>query len=91
MEGRHLAGGGYDYKDNNGADWPQLTIPGKTNECGKPNSQSPIDLPSSGGTVVRAEDDNFNKMYYNQVPKGSGVNRKNVNIKWVGDTSKVVV
>jgi carbonic anhydrase len=99
MEGRRLAGGNYDYKTNNGEDWPLLSIPNKanppqeTNECGKLNSQSPIDLPSSrsDGTIVRAEDDNFNKMYYNQVPKGTGVNRKNVNIKWVGDTSKTVV
>merc|ERR1711990_535413 len=62
---RHLAGAsGWDYKTNNGEDWPSLKI--ANNECGKENTQSPIDLPSSGSSMYSADDDNFNKMYYNQ-------------------------
>jgi len=78
---RYLAGGNYNYKDNNGEDWPGLSGIAN-NECGKPNSQSPIDLPSSGGTVVDFLSDNFNKAYLNQ---------KYRKIGWVGDTSKTSV
>jgi carbonic anhydrase len=81
-DARRLAGGNYDYKDNNGRDWPDIpNSRGFNNECGKPSSQSPIDLPS-GGPQFPASKDNFNKMYYNS-------NRGEV--KWVGDTSKVTM
>ena len=65
---RHLAGAtGWDYKTNNGRDWPDLNI--ANNECGKTGTQSPIDLPGWGrySNMYSADDDNFNKMYYNQV------------------------
>ena len=81
LDGRNLAGGAYDYKTENGKDWPDLTVAG--NKCGEAGTQSPIDLPSGGGNRYSASDDNFNKMYYNQV------DAKWVPVKWVGDTSKV--
>jgi carbonic anhydrase len=40
--------------------------------------------------MYSAEDDNFNKMYYNQVHK-PGNGPQNVPVKWVGDTSKTEV
>lgn len=46
LDGRNLAGGAYDYKTNNGRDWPDLTVSG--NKCGEIGTQSPIDLPESG-------------------------------------------
>jgi carbonic anhydrase len=63
--GRQLAAGDFNYKDNNGADWPKLTVAG--NKCGETDTQSPIDLPGSGrfADSYSALDDNFNKMYYN--------------------------
>jgi hypothetical protein len=42
--------------------------------------------------MYSAEDDNFSKMYYNQKYKArNNVARKDVLVKWVGDTSKVEV
>ena len=49
------------------------------NKCGDDHNQSPIDLPKSG-TMYDADDDNFQKIY-------SDI--KNVQVKWVGDTSKI--
>ena len=88
LEGRNLAGGAYDYKDNNGRDWPNLSV--TDNKCGETGTQSPIDLPGYGrfSNMYSADDDNFNKMYYNQVKTSLPTG---VPVKWVGDTSKVEV
>jgi carbonic anhydrase len=91
--GRHLAAGEFNYKDNNGADWPSLPVAG--NECGYEGTQSPIDL----STEVKPKDaysyldDNFNKKYYNQkktTTTGGGVG---VPVKYLPKehTSKTVV
>jgi carbonic anhydrase len=69
--------GGYDYKTNNGDDWPNLNIDG--NKCGSTN-QSPIDLKSEGWPKYEAMNDNFNKVYTN-IDSGE--------MKWVGDTTKL--
>jgi carbonic anhydrase len=84
-----LAGAtGWDYKTNNGRDWPDLDI--ENNECGKTGTQSPIDLPGWGrySNMYSADDDNFNKMYYNQVKTS---NPSGVPVKWDGYTSKTEV
>ena len=60
----------YDYKTNNGENWKDIATT-KTNECGKEGTQSPVDLPGWGklANTYMAKDDNFNKMYFNQIPR----------------------
>ena len=60
---------GWNY-ETNGADWPELTIEGKTNECGDA-AQSPINLISVDSSdfaykIYEAEKDTFTKDYSNQ-------------------------
>ncbi len=70
---------GFSYKKN-GDDWPE-----KYPECAGP-TQSPIDLPALGGnisiTTISYSEDNFVKRYQNPF---------NAVVKWVGDTTKVVL
>ena len=89
---RHLAAGVYDYKTNNGRDWKNVVMPaGTVNRCGETNTQSPIDLPGGNGPErYNFMDDNFNKAYYDQVKTTwSNGNPVGIEVKWVGDTSKV--
>ena len=69
----------YSYKKN-GDDWPE-----KYPECAGP-TQSPIDLPALGGNIkintISYSEDNFVKRYQNPL---------NAVVKWVGDTTKVVL
>lgn len=56
--------------EKNGADWPELTIEGKTNECGDA-AQSPINLISLDSSdfsyeIYEADKDTFTKDYSNQ-------------------------
>ena len=63
----------WDYKTNNGEDWPDLAIAG--NKCGGTN-QSPIDLKTEGWPKFESSEDNFQALYTNQVgdiePKWNG-------------------
>ena len=83
------AGSGYDYKTDNGKDWPTLTglkdATGKAveNQCGKTN-QSPIDLKTSWDVVEDGvKEDGFNRLYTNQ--------KTDITVQWTGDTSKIAV
>ena len=70
---------GFSY-EKNGDDWPE-----KYPECAGP-TQSPIDLPALGGNIkintISYSEDNFVKRYQNPL---------NAVVKWVGDTTKVVL
>ena len=73
--GLSLQGWGKWNYDKNGADWSMFDP-----KCGKEN-QSPIDLKSSGPLKMNIEDDDFNKIYYDQ--------KSNITINWNGHTSEV--
>ena len=75
-------GATWNYKTN-GADWKDVVIDGKTNECALPN-QSPINLISKGSDdfkykIYDKDDDMFTKVYSNQAG----------NPKWNGHTNQV--
>ena len=59
---QHESGHSWDYKTNNGEDWPKLTDV-KDNQCAGSN-QSPIDLKNTWPKKP-ASYDNFNKLYTN--------------------------
>ena len=61
----------------NGSDWPKL-FPA----CGEKN-QSPIDLMTDGNPDFDYEDDDFNKIYTNQVDE--------ITVNWNGHTSQVSI
>ena len=71
------SGGDYDYLSN-GADWPSLY-----EDCGTSN-QSPINLVSNNGYYeeIDASEDEFTMTYMNQM---------GVEVKWVGDTTKITL
>lgn len=77
---QHESGHSWDYKTNNGEDWPKLTDV-KDNQCAGTN-QSPIDLKNTWPTKS-ARYDNFNKLYTNQV--------KDIEVVWNGHTSQIAV
>ena len=61
----------------NGADWPEL-FP----TCGEKN-QSPIDLLTDGYPTYSYQNDDFNKIYTNQVD--------DIEVNWNGHTSQVSI
>lgn len=77
---QHSSGHSWNYKTNNGEDWPKLTDVAD-NQCAGTN-QSPIDLKNTWPTKP-ASFDNLTKLYTDQ--------RENVEVVWNGHTSQIAV